>query len=105
MNKVFLPQPNERFDVSGAKKFGEVVHLLDFANPFNTTSVAEKLVESLEENNFNPEKDYLCMTGSPLVLAILLAVAFEKYGTIRMLMFDAKESNYRERRLECLRSL
>ena len=97
MNRVFLAEQNARYDIEPAKVFGEIVYLTDSVNPFNTQACALQLVEELEREHFNSDKDFICMTGQTITLAIFLAVLVQAFGTVRMLIFDARHGNYRER--------
>lgn len=98
MPRVILVERNERYDVSSATTFGEILYLCDRpVNPFNTVGAVELFQERLVQMEYDPEVDYLCMTGQSLTVAMLLGVAVKLYGRVRLLMFHAREREYRER--------
>ena len=97
MGRVFLAEQNARYDVEPAKVYGDIVYLTDSVNPYNTQTCALQLVEELEREGFNPKKDFVCMTGQTITLAVLLAILVQAFGTVRMLIFDARHGTYRER--------
>ena len=98
MSRVFLAEPNGRYDLTAAREFGDIVYLSDQSmNPFDTATVVDKLETALIQAGFKPDEDYICMTGQSLTVAMLLAVAAATYPMVRLLMFDARGSNYRER--------
>jgi hypothetical protein len=93
---VFLANPNNRYDLSALEPYGDLEFITkDYLNPFNTEDCINSLRAGLER--FNPEKDYLCMTGNLQVIAFMLMIATQMYPTLRILMFDSVNSNYRER--------
>lgn len=96
--RVFMAEPNGRYDVSQCAEYGDLVYLSQRAmNPFNTVDVEKQLIEALRQHRFNPAADFVCMTGQNLIIAMLLAVAVREYGSVQVLMFDARDSTYRER--------
>lgn len=97
MNRVFLVEPNNRYDLRAAESFGRLVYVVDKLNPYNTTDSAQQLLDGLKANNFNPQEDFLCLTGHTLPVAFLLSMASELYGSVRLLMFESRTSTYRER--------
>ena len=102
MHRVFLPYRSSRFNITDAERFGEIIFLTkprEFS-PFNTTLTVEALHAALEEAEFNPDEDFVCLTGEVLITAIFLAVASERYGRVKLLMFDAKVGRYAERMID-----
>jgi hypothetical protein len=99
--RVFLAESSTRYDVSAAKPYGEIVHLLKRPmSPFNTTAIVEEFRAALEEHQFDPDVDYVCMTGSSLVVALLLATLSAEYERLHLLMFEATTSAYKDRWLD-----
>ena len=96
--RVFLPEPNGRFDLSTAEIFGVIEYLSERRlDPFNTDTTVDFFKSRLQEVNFDPEIDFICMTGNSLILALMLSVVVSSYYSVKLLMFDAKNSAYRER--------
>ena len=93
---VYLAEPNPRYDLSALQPYGEIKTVSDRPlNPFDITTCFEELSSGLR--NFDPTEDYICLTGRVQTVAYLLAIAHNKYPIIRVLLFDATTSNYRER--------
>ncbi len=87
---------NGRYDYSLAKSFGTVsVLCLDHLNPFNTDDCVSIISKSLDEVGFDPENDYLCMTGQTIILSITLAVISARHEKINVLLFDAATNMYK----------
>ena len=96
MAKVFLAEKNSKYNLSSANKFGKLVFLSEEQlNPFNTAEIAALFITGLQQ--FNPKVDFVCLTGASSVICIFLAVAVKLYGSVKILMFDARETQYRER--------
>lgn len=101
MNKtprVFLAEPNRKFDFDGAKKFGSLINLSeDFLNIFDLNKTSEMLNSGFSTKKFDYENDFICMTGNSVILAVLLATATSKFPSVRLLIFDSRQSIYCER--------
>lgn len=94
--RVFVPEANNRYDLTRAEVFGEISTLLTKnLSPFDPNA-PQILEAAFELNKFDPRVDYLCFTGRNTTLGIALAVALGKYKTVRVLLFDARSSVYRE---------
>ena len=93
--RVIVPEPNDRYDFTKAMNYGKIVYLMDQAqNPFRD-ALMEEYLRLLSEIEFDAEQDIVCMTGQNLVIAQLLAAVFQKYRSVRVLMFDARVADYR----------
>lgn len=96
--RVFLAEFNPKYDVHDAERYGTLVHLLKAQmSPFDTTGMVEALRKALDDNCFDPERDFICMTGPSLVVAMLLGTITADWERVRLLMFDAKSHFYRDR--------
>lgn len=94
--KVFLVEPNNRYPLDALEPYGELVYTSPKPmNPFDVKCCLHQIRKGLE--NFDPAEDYICLTGRVQTVAFFLAVAHKQFGTVKVLMFDAKTSNYRER--------
>ena len=56
--------------------------------------------DKLSEQGFNPQQDYIALTGPTLLVAYLLTAAREDYDPLKVLVFDAKHSQYIEAKVE-----
>ncbi len=100
MSKVYLVEPYTKFNLRTAEAFGELTYLSpNRLDPFDPGNAVYHILVGLK--NFNPEEDYLCITGNVVAVAYMVAVALEKFKTLNILVFDATNSNYRERVLSC----
>jgi len=96
----FIQSPKPNLDVSGAADFGDIVTLMDNkVVPFLVHEFAPLTIRTLESYRYDPKKDYICLTGQMMAVSIAVAVAFQRYGTIRLLAFNAVSGDYEERSL------
>jgi len=96
--RVFLAEPNPRYDISTAESFGTVQYLLpNGCNPFDMAGTSFQLIAALESIKFNPKQDYICMTGNTLTIAMLLSIVSNLNDVVRLLVFDARRSAYIEK--------
>lgn len=95
MTRVFVPQISQKFDMGDAKRYGTIVPLTEERiDPLNPPSVVSLFISQLENLDFDPEKDYVCLTGSQLVTAMFLAVLSARYEELKLLIFDSRNSSY-----------
>ena len=83
-------------DYTPAKKFGEEIIPLTIGNIniFNIERNCFMLLEKLIINNYDPEKDYLVLSGN-LILGFSLGMVMGKiYQKIRVLVFDSSTREY-----------
>ncbi len=101
MARVFLPEQSKDFNLKDASRYGDIAFLSDHRlNPFNPIQLAEDFVRSLKQVNFDPNKDYICMTGKTLILSVMFAVVCSRHKKFNILIFDARNSTYAERIFE-----
>lgn len=98
MRRIFIPEPNTRYNyLQDMESWGEVKYLRSGRwSPFDP-DVGVNMRKAFELGYFDASEDLLCMTGNVLVVSMALAVACSLYPTVRILMFDARTSNYSER--------
>jgi len=94
--KVFLAARNSRFDLAALEPYGEVQYFANSLNPFNTEYCLQVFLEGLE-SDFDPTEDFICTTGNLLLVSMMMMIAYSKFETFKILLFDAVNSNYRER--------
>ena len=97
MSQVFVFTPKDgRFNCDSAGEYGDLVHAYpEGVSPFNTDFLTDRLFESVED--FDPDTDFIAMTGNNVVLALAVALMLSSYGRVRLLIFDARTSKYVER--------
>jgi hypothetical protein len=97
-------QDDGRYDLSDARRFGELVVLFkkdlypDDAND-GASDAMRRAYDTLHD--FDPEADYLCLIGSPLYVA-MCSYALGDLGKqpVRLLRYDRLESCYYEIKLQ-----
>lgn len=94
--KVFLVEPNHRYDLKTLEAYGELSFISDEPlNPFDVEYCLKVLKEGLK--NFDPTEDYICLTGNLQTVSFMMMIAYNKFDSFRILAFDARTSNYKER--------
>lgn len=97
---LIVQDQSDRFDISGAHRFGEVEFLLDpDISPFNTDRVAMQIAKRLRELDYDPDRDFIALTGPALMLALFMGIVMSAYTEPRILLFDAKARKYELRTL------
>ena len=95
-SRVVLVEPVTKFDLSEAERYGTLTTLSpNLLNPFDVSGAARMMSHALDHMEFNPDEDYLCLTGNTLTVSVMVAVASQKYRRFQMLMFDARRSEYK----------
>jgi hypothetical protein len=97
--RVFIPEANPRYDVTPAKKFGDVFPILaSCLSVFNLVEAYAQIERGLIAEQFNPATDYICLSGNPPILAVFTSVASRlgKGTPLNVLVFDARSSGYRK---------
>jgi len=100
-SRVFIPIDTDKYDVSNAKKFGEIVYILDdTVSPFNITETTYKIINSLKRNEFDPRKDFICMTGNSIILCWASISIMTLFDKVNILLFDSRTDDYQVKTLE-----
>ena len=100
--RVFLVSRSTRLNVDGAKRWGDIIPLLDNPpSPFKTDEFVIAIRDALERHSFDPDRDLFCLTGQVLNLCFAVAVVAAdprcKGRPIKVLLFDAAAQQYFER--------
>lgn len=104
-SRVFVLQRHSRYDISAVKSYSkEIVYVIDDekVSPFDTLGFTELVKHKIIMNDFDPQKDFICLTGPSILLALFLAACVHKfhYGGIKVLIFDSRQNKYKLRILE-----
>lgn len=105
MSRVFIPQlpsiKGRPADVTDANRFGAMVVVFgsDMADDVYPDTVDERMPEFLGQaskvfKTFNPDQDYLALTGSPFFIALCMWVLAADYPYLRMLRYDRLNHMY-----------
>lgn len=100
MSKIFVTQENPLFDYSSLDSFGDVrfVTLNDFTAAPNSLYNID-LMNSIESamSGFDPDKDFLAPSGSPLITAACVAYLVKRGVTrIVVLRWTNRDRNYQQ---------
>ena len=101
--RVFVLQTQKRYDISAVKYYSkEIVYVLrdEHINPFDTDGFIELIKHRLIMEKFDPNKDFICLTGSSILLSLFIATIVwftNGYSNLKVLMFDAKTTKYKLR--------
>ncbi len=94
--RVYLAEKSVRYDITALDAYGPIEYVSEYPlNPFNTTETMSKLKAGLKD--FDPTEDYICMTGNLQTVALMMMIAYSLFDTFKVLSFDARNSNYKER--------
>jgi hypothetical protein len=94
--KIYLVEPNTRYDLTALQAYGTVVFISNMQiNPFDVNAAMLTIERGLD--SFDPTEDYICLTGNLQSVALMMMVVYSLHKTFKVLMFDARTSNYRER--------
>lgn len=98
--RVFVIEPITRLDLSSTGEYGPIAYISEEPlAPFQTRMMQAMIRTRLEDMDFNPEYDLFCMVGPTLTLSVTTAVFTRLYGSFNVLMWDARDGKYAERRL------
>jgi len=87
------------FSLHALQGYGTIVYIADYINPLRVDETVEQIVAFLEKD-FNPEEDFICLTGKVITVSLLLSAAVYKFHSVKALIFDAGASNYKERLID-----
>lgn len=102
---VLQNQNQKRYDISAVKYYSdEIVYVIgniEHISPFDTPAFIDLVTHRLIMENFNPEIDFICLTGSSILLSLFAAILGSRYSyaNLKVLMFDARNNNYKLRLL------
>ena len=88
---------NGRLSTDAAEEHAHRVFLYErLPNPLMPDKLLVELREKLIEYNFDPEADFLVLTGSPVHLAMMTLAAMDlsPWDKLNILVFDSRSDNY-----------
>lgn len=97
-SRVFVVQENNRLDYGPAEDFGQVMFITaeeyhPFKNSLRNAAILDRV--DLAMNSFNPDTDYLILTGNPILIGYVFHKALERTQTVRCLQWDRMTGGYR----------
>ena len=94
--RVFLLQKSNKYDVSAAGAYGELIYLIDdYLPPFDPDKTIARIRARLEEFNFDYKQDAIVLTGASILISIFLSVLIWDCGEVKTLLFDARTGKYK----------
>lgn len=96
MAKVYIAN-NTNHDYSKAEQYGELVDVTNGKVPIFKTSIMKVLLED-GLAGFT-EDDYLLLAGPAILCVMASTIVFNKFDTVKFLVFDAKQQDYVVRHL------
>jgi hypothetical protein len=97
MGLVFVIQDNGTKDFRKARRYGELVPVLwGDAFPDNSHQRVEEMQAIIRAKlrGFDPQRDYILLTGDPVAIAITALVISERVLTVRFLKWDRENREY-----------
>lgn len=96
MAKVYIVN-DANYDYSKAEQYGELVYVTRGKIPiFKTSTVRAMLEKGLVKFT---KDDYLLISGSAIVNIMAATILYNKFDTVKFLVFDAKQQDYVVRHL------
>ena len=97
MNRVYVVQENPKLNYMDAERFGDVrfITRLEYS-PLKNSLVNQDVIKTIRSalGNFDPDNDYLLLTGGPVLLGYAFHLAISKKGYINVLQWDGIKQAY-----------
>jgi len=95
--RVFVTQENPNLNYLPAEAFGDIEFLAreDFSpvrNSLHNEALIQKIRHKLKE--FNPDIDFITVSGSPVVAAVVFMILAEKTKTVNILRWSNRDHVY-----------
>jgi hypothetical protein len=99
MSKVYVTQERPGFNYLDAERFGEIKFIThrDYTMPH--TADNNKLLREdirIAVNEYDPDQDYILLSGSPLVAGVVIGKIVRKYDpeVVKVVKWDNRRSEY-----------
>jgi hypothetical protein len=98
-SKVFVTQESNYLSFHDAERFGDIEFITNKEYSKHKSSITNR--ETIAEckmriEKFNPERDFLLLSGDPILMGFVFHLAFKKAGYIKLLKWDKIASKYFE---------
>lgn len=97
MGRVFVVQENPRLNYVDAERFGEVVFMTSKEfSPLKNSLINVEIINGVQAfmKEFDPDKDFLLLTGGPMLLGYVFHLAISKKGYLTALQWDGIKQAY-----------
>jgi hypothetical protein len=95
-SRVYVCFEATRMNFAGALRYGELVYVtpadINVASPTSIERVMRQARHSLL--NYDPDKDYLVLVGSPILIGICASIVMMTHKRATLLQWDRQESVY-----------
>jgi len=97
--KVIISQESGRLNFADAERFGEIRFLTNQEYSKIKSSITNK--QTLKDvkdglSDFDPDKDFLLLSGDPILMAFSFHLAFSKAKYVKLLKWDKVAGQYFE---------
>lgn len=98
--KVFVSQENNRLSYHDAERYGDVVFMTacEFNAKNKNSILNQQTLTEIKEGmaKFDPDRDYLLLSGDPILIAFTFHLAIKQKGYVKLLKWDRNMSQYFE---------
>ena len=95
-NKVYITQDNSK-NYAPAHQYGEpsFVTNLEYSSIKNsaTNDVIHENIARMA-GKFNPDKDFVLLSGDPVIIALVINAVLTKYGNVKILKWQSQDRIY-----------
>lgn len=100
--RVFVATECRNLDLNAVNEYGTLTTVLDGnggCSPFDAMEVERLAMRGLDD--FDPARDFFVIAGPAIVVAQVFALAVQRFGRVRTLLFSATSNQYRMREVGC----
>lgn len=109
-SRVFMLEETQNVDVTSAYEYGPIIPLFKYTNAdcvdnksdrpsiWKTGEFTREIIKRLEENDFDPENDYLLIAGHVVPTQMMSIAATIHWETIQFLFWSSYLGKYVARR-------
>jgi hypothetical protein len=97
MGNVYVVQENPKLNYMDAERFGDVVFMTSREySPLKNSLVNKEITATIQGYmvGFNPDEDFLLLTGGPVLLGYAFYLGISKKGYINVLQWDGIKQAY-----------
>lgn len=94
---VILLEPS-KMNIGSAEKFGSIRYLCTNFVPWSDDPISY-IARCLGRANYDPDKDYVCITGRSLGVSMLMFTIGSLYGRANLLIWDGRNGVYTKKAL------
>lgn len=99
MATVYVTQENPKLNYAPAEEYGEIVFLTrDDLNPIKNSLHNQAVIKQVEQRliGFNPQEDYIVISGSPMITALVFMLIREVSNKVNILKWSNRDCVYQK---------